>query len=155
MVWSDGSDEIVRIANSAILRMLSVAGLFNGSQKTTLLVSLEAICRMVNHKFQCPSSTIGMNVISHCATFLRMSCSFIACWCSCTHSGSTMVKRSVTSSGNEYSIHNVNKVIVHVDAISRLLHMVSRSDSVTSRAISRRGQVSWYLNAWKYVVLSR
>ena len=58
-----------------------------------------------------------------------------------------MVKCSVTSGGSEYSINNVNKVIVQVDAISPSFHMVSRSDSVTSTAISRRWQVSWYLNA--------
>ena len=147
MVWSNGSDEMVRIANSARLRTLPVSALFNGSQKTTLLVSLETFCRIFVHNTQWPSSTIGMKIKSRSATFPRMACPFVVYWSTCTHSGSTMVKCSVTSGGSEYSINNVNKVIVQVDAISPSLHMVSRSDSVTSTAISRRWQVNWYLNA--------
>ena len=138
---------MVQIANTAKLRTLPIAALFHRSQKTTFLVSLETFCHIFVHNTQWPSTAIGMKIKSRSTSFPRIACPVVVCWCSCTHSGSTMVKRYVTSGGSEYFINNMNKVIIHVDAISPSLHMVSRSDSVTSTTISRCRQVSWDLNA--------
>ena len=136
--------DIVRIVMSARLRKVLVASLFSGSQKTIVLVSLETLCRNFVHSTQWPETTIGMNMKSRSATHPRMSCTLAICFCSCTQSGSTIVNLSDTSWGNEYSIHMVNNVMVHVDAISPSLH-IWRSDYAMSTARSSLRQASWYL----------
>ena len=113
-----------------------IALLFIGSQKTTTLVTLvtsveHGMCCNFVHNTQWPDTTIRIKMKSRS--------------CSCIQSGSTMVNHFDTSWGNEYSIHMVNSVRVHVDAISPSLRIVWRSNSVTSTTRSSLRHAIWRL----------